>query len=340
MNEQNRILDISWGTIFKVFLAVILFYIIYQIKSILVWFVFALIISILFEPVINFLKKLRIPRGLAVCFVYVAFFGILILMVYFTVPLFFNEIKQFAQILPQSFEKIPASLRGLNITALSDIESFINTLGGLLNKITANMANILFTFFGGIFATIFILSLSIYLSLEEKGVQRTLVLFFPKKYEANVISIWERCQTKVSSWFLTRILACLFVGLASFVSFLIFSTPSPFSLAVIAGVFNFIPVVGPILTAILLFLIIALDNVSKAVFVVIVFVLIQEVENHIFTPLISKKLMELPPVLVLLSLSIGGILWGLLGAILAIPLAGIVYEFLREFFERRKSAAL
>jgi predicted PurR-regulated permease PerM len=340
MNEQNRILDISWGTIFKVFLAVILFYIIYQIKSILVWFVFALIISILFEPVINFLKKLRIPRGLAVCFIYVAFFGLLILIVYFTVPLFFDEIKQFAQILPQSFEKIPASLRGLNITALSDIESFINTLGGLLNKITANMANILFTFFGGIFATIFILSLSIYLSLEEKGVERTLVLFFPKKYEANVISIWERCQTKVSSWFLTRILACLFVGLASFISFLIFSTPYPFSLAVIAGVFNFIPVVGPILTAILLFLIIALDNVSKAVFVVIVFVLIQEVENHIFTPLISKKLMELPPVLVLLSLSIGGILWGLLGAILAIPLAGIVYEFLKEFLEKRKSAAL
>jgi predicted PurR-regulated permease PerM len=337
MNEQGRILDISWGTIFKIFIAIVCFYIIYQIKNILVWFIFALIISILFEPAIQFFKKLRIPRGLAVCFVYVAFFGILILIAYFTIPLSFDEIKQFAQILPQSFEKISPPLKGLKIAAFSDVESFVNALGGILNKITANVANILFAFFGGIFATIFILSLSIYLSLEEKGVERALVLFFPKKYEASVISIWERCQTKVSNWFLTRVSACLFVGVSSLVSFLIFSAPYPFSLAVLAGVLNFIPVVGPILTALFRFLIIALDNVSKAIFVVVVFILIQEIENHIFTPLISKKLVGLPPVLVLLSLSIGGILWGLLGAILAIPLAGIVYEFIKEFFEKRKS---
>jgi predicted PurR-regulated permease PerM len=335
--DNGKTLDISWGTIFKIFLAVISFYIFYQIRNILVWLVFALIISILFSPVVNLLRKLKIPRGLAVFFVYIGFFGVLTLIVYFTIPMFISEFKQFSQILPQYFEKISPPLKGLKIQAFQDIESFINSLGDILNTLTTNIINILFVIFGGIFATIFILTLSLFLSLDEKIVERSIILFFPKKYETKVIMIWERCQQKVSNWFFTRVIACLFVGFTSFLAFLIFNTPYPFSLGLVSGLLNFIPVVGPIITGIFLIIIVGLENISKAVFVLIAFALIQQVENNILTPFISKKLVGLPPVLVLLSLSIGGILWGFSGAILAIPLAGILYEFLREFLEKRKS---
>ncbi len=336
MNSE-RVLDISWGTIFKIFAAVISFYILYQIKDILVWFVFALIISVLFNPAVNFLRKLKIPRSLAVLFVYTAFFGILTLIIYFTVPLFISEIKQFSQILPQYFERISPPLKGLKIEAFQDIETFFNALGEILNKIIINIANILFVIFGGIFATIFILTLAIYISLNEKGIERSVLIFFPKKYEANVLSLWEMCQKKVNGWFLTRILACLFVGIVSFVVFLVFNTPYPFSLGLLAGVLNFIPFIGPLITGIFIFVIISLESISKAIFVIIAFTLIQQVENNILTPFISKRFVGLPPILVLMSLVIGGILWGFLGAILAIPLAGILYEFLKEFLEKRKS---
>jgi len=336
MNNE-KLLDISWGTIFKIFAAVISFYILYQIRDILAWFVFALIISVLFNPAVNFLRKLKIPKSLAVLFVYTAFFGILTLIIYFTVPLFISEIKQFSQILPQYFERISPPLKGLKIEAFQDIENFFNALGEILNKIIINIANILFVIFGGIFATIFILTLAIYISLNEKGIERSILIFFPKKYEANILSIWERCQKKVSAWFLTRILACLFVGVVSFVVFLVFNTPYPFSLGLLAGVLNFIPIVGPLITGIFIFVIISLESISKAIFVIIAFALIQQVENNILTPLISKRLVGLPQILVLMSLAIGGILWGFLGAILAIPLAGILYEFLKEFLEKRKS---
>lgn len=335
MNSE-KLLDISWETILKIFIAVVSFYILYQIRNILVLFIFALIISILFNPLINFLKKLKIPRGLAVFFVYITFFGILTLIIYFTLPLFVTEVKQLSQILPQYFERISPPLKGLKIEAFQDIESLINSLGDILNKLAANIVNILFVIFGGIFATIFILTLSIFLSLDEKFVERSLILFFPKKYEVKIVTIWEKCQQKVSSWFFTRIIACLFVGFASFLVFLIFSTPYPISLGLISGLLNFIPVVGPFITGILLIIIIGLENISKAIFVLIAFTLIQQVENNILTPLISKKIVGLPPVLVLLSISVGGVLWGFLGAILAIPLAGILYEFLKEFLEKRK----
>lgn len=334
--SDEKTLNITWGMVFKILLTVIGFYILYQIRNILVWFIFAVVISILFDPAVNFLRKFKIPRGLAVLFVYIAFFGILSLIIYFIVPMFIAEIRQFSQILPQYFEEISPSLKGLRIEAFSDIESFITSLGDVLNKVTENIVNILFVVFGGIFATIFILSLAIYLSLEDKGIERTLVLFFPKKYEANIKAIWERCEKKVTGWFFTRIISSVFITLASFLAFLIFNTPYPLSLALIAGVFNFIPVVGPVITGFLLFVIISLESLSKAIFVLIFFILIQQVENSIITPLISKKLIGLPPTLVLLSLSIGGVLWGFLGAILAIPLAGILYEFLKEYLDKRK----
>lgn len=335
--NQNQVLDISWGTIWKIFLAAIFLYIFYQIRDILIWLLFALVISILFNPSINFLRKFKIPRVLSVCFVYIGFFGILTLLVYSTIPLFVSEIKEFSQILPQYFEKISPPLKELGIKTFENLDSFVNTLGGFLEKIAANIFNILFVVFGGIFATIFVLSLAIYLSLEEKGAERTLILFFPKKYEAYILSLWEKCQKKVSGWFLTRILACLFVGFASFAAFLLFNTPYPFTLGVLAGALNFIPIVGPLITGAFLFIIVSLESMSKAIFVVIVFVLIQQIENNVLSPLLSKKFVGLPPALVLMSLAVGGILWGFLGAILAIPLAGILFEFLKEFLEKRKS---
>ena len=335
--SSEKILDISWGTLWKIFVAALLLYILYQIRDILIWFLFALIISLLFNPAINFLKKIKIHRSLAVSVAYLGFFGILILLAYLVIPFFISEIRQFSQNLPQYFEEISPPLRELGIRAFEDLDIFINTLSGTLEKIGGNVFNFIFIIFGGIFSTIFTLTLSIYLSLAEKGIEKTLTLLFPKKYDAYISSLWEKCQKKVSGWFLSRVLACLFVGIISFITFLLFDTPFPISLAVLSGLFNFIPVVGPTVAGILIFVIVAVEDLTKGIFVLIASILIQQIENNILTPVLSKKFVGLPPVLVLLSLAIGGVLWGFLGAVLAIPLAGILYEFLKEFLEKRKT---
>ena len=95
--------------------------------------------------------------------------------------------------------------------------------------------------------------------------------------------------------------------------------------------------VGPIATGILVFVVVSLDSLTKAVFIAIAFALIQQVENNILTPILSKKFIGLSPILVLASLAIGGTLWGILGAILAVPLAGILFEFLKAFLQQKKT---
>jgi len=337
MNSQRQLLDVSWEGILKIFLIGFLFYCLYLVRDIVVWFIFALIISVLLNPAINLLKRLRVPRFLAVVFVYLAIFGALGFIIYLTAPMFIFEIQQFTQLLPQYFGKISPLFEEMGIEALGNLETFTSALIGSLEKVSSGIFSAIAVFFGGVYSSIFILTIAFFLSLEEKVVERALVLFSPKRYEDYVLALFKRCQAKISGWFGTRILACLFIGVASFVIFLLFDIKYTFILALLAGVLNFIPYLGPLVTAVLLFGFITLiDSWLKAVFVLIAFYVIQQIEGNLLTPILAKKFIGLPPVLVLVSLVIGGKIFGLLGAIFAIPVAGILYEFLRVFLEKRK----
>lgn len=320
----------------KISIAIVIFYILFSIRQILVWFIFALTISILFNPAINFLEKKKIPRSLAVIVIYVSTFGVLGILIYMMIPIFASEIQRFLEFFPVYFERISPPLRSLGFEAFDNIETFLKTIEGSLGGMAKNIFSALFVLFGGVFTTLFVIVTAIFLSLEGEAVEKSLILLFPKKYEAQVLSVWQRCQKKVAGWFGGRILACLFVGIASCITFFVFTVKYPFTLALFAGVFNFVPYVGPLLTGILLFLIIFPAAPAVGVFVIIIFVLIQQIENNILSPLLMKKFVGLPPVLVLLSLVVGADLWGPLGAVLAVPLFGIVFEFLKSFLQKRR----
>lgn len=335
MNEE-KILDISWGTVIKIGIGILLFYFIYLLKDILIWFIFALIISVLFNPAIVFLQKRKLPRFLAVIFVYIIFFSILGYSIYQVIPIFISEIQQFIKLFPHYFENVNPLLRTLDIEAFRNLESFNIALGKVLEETSADIFAATFIFFGGIFSTIFIFSVAIFLSLEEEWTEKAIRILSPKKYEAYVLDFWLKAQNKVTGWFGARILASIFVGLSTYFALRLFEIEYAVSLAFFAGVTNIIIILGPILAAVVIFTLVALQSWLKATFVLIAFSLIQQIDANILTPLLTKKFIGLPPVLVLLSVIIGVKLSGILGAILAIPIAGILFEFSRDFFQKRK----
>ncbi len=331
---MKKTLDISWESILKIFIAVLAFYILYNIKEIVIWVVFALIIAILFEPAIEILKKKKIPRTLSVIFIYIAFFGVLGFLGYLIVPFFAFEISRFVEVVPEYFEKIYPPLQDMGFfeATKGELSAFEQTL----ENMAVNIFSFLFTIFGGIFSAIFIIAAAFFLSLEEKNIERAIMLLFPKKHEAYALSLWGKCQKKVSAWFLARIIACFFVGLVSYLVFFLFGIQYPLILAAIAAVLNFIPYIGPLITGALLFLILAPVNFIQSIFVLIAFTVIQQVEANIISPILMRRAIGLSPALVLISLLIGAQLWGFLGAILIIPLAGIISEFVKEFLQRKK----
>jgi len=334
---NEKLLDISWETILKLFVALVCFYILYLVRNIIVWFIFAIIISVLVEPLIEFLTRRRIPKLVSVILVYFIIFGLISFSVYSTVPIFTSEVREFVKILPQYFEKISPPLKGLGFRAFEDIQEFTDLISKNLERMAETIFSAISAIFGGILATFTIFALSLFLSLEEKPIEKAFRLIFPKKYEITLFDIWARCRKRISGWFLSRILGCLFVGVLSYIALFLFGVKYPFFLAIFAGVSDFLPIIGPVFTGAIIFLIVSLTNFWKAIFILVTFILIQQIENQIFLPAISKKFIGLPPVMVLLSLIIGGILWGFWGAILAVPFFGILFEFAKEFLEERKT---
>ena len=336
MNGQKFYLDISWITIFKIALVVFFLYLIYLIGDILIWVLFAVVISMLFNPVIDFLEERKVPRALSVVCLYGLAFGILGLAIYLTIPIFLQEAKQFSNFFQLYFERLSTPLRGLGIQASESMEVFVESLEANLTKMSANIFSAIFAIFGGLFSTFFVIVIGIFLSLEKRPLERAISLFSPQEYEKANIAIWRRSQKKVSGWFLSRVIACTFVGSASFLAFWLLKIEYPFSLAFIGGVLNFVPFIGPLLAGFLILLVGALENFFLSILAVLSYTIIQQIENNLISPVLTKKFVGLSPVLVLIALAIGGKLWGLLGAILTIPLLGALSEFIKDFLRMKK----
>jgi predicted PurR-regulated permease PerM len=336
--EKSQLLDISWEAILKIFAAIFIFYFIYLTKEIALWFFFGLAISVLLEPAINFLRRIHVPKIIAILLMYISIFGLLGVLIYITAPIFISELKEFSAYLPDYFLKISPVLRQLGVDAASSFGDFTEFFVGELQESSKGILSAVVTFLGGVSSALFILVTAFFLSLEDRAPERFLKLIIPRKYEDQVVTFFETAQKKVAGWFGARILACLFVGVASYVIFYIFDIEYAFLLALISAVLNFIPYIGPWITAILLavFTFASSSSIMTVVYVLAAVLIVQFIENGILTPLLMKKLIDLPPVLVVISLLVGAKLFGFLGIIFAVPVFGIIYEFTKEFLEKRR----
>lgn len=334
--EKEKIMDISWETIFKIAIAVVLFYFLFLIKDIIIAIVFAIVIAVLFNPFVDFLQKKKVPRVLGASLIYLSFFGLFSVLIFLVGPMFINELNDFTKYLPKYFAKISPSLMQFGFQPIKNIQDLMANFGSNVESSSSTAMSALITFFGGIISTMFILSTAYFFSIEGRVMERALTLFLPKKYEATALNVWARCQKRVSSWFVARLLSCLFVSIMCYIAFLVLKVDYPFLLALFAGVFNFIPYIGPLITGAVLVVLLLPVSLSKTIFVILAFMLIQKIEEGIIAPVIMKKMIGLPSSLVIISLFIGGELWGIMGAILVIPLVGILYEFIGEFFLKKK----
>lgn len=328
--------ELSWETIVKVGILAASLYVFYQLKDILIWVVFALVISFLFNPLINYFQNKKLPRPLAAILVYFLVFGVFVFLIYIFTPLLIIEVSNFSGGFSEYFDKVAPFLRSLNIEGFESLDKFVGLIENTLSQVTRNIFSALLSIFGGIFTTIFIVSLAFFLSLEEKAFQKAFSIIFPAKYEEMASDLWKRCQDKVSGWFLSRVASSLFVGVLTYIALLALGASYPFSFGILAFLSNFIPFVGPFIIGIFIFALLVLTSPVKAVLAIIIFILIQQIEGNILTPVLSKKFIGLSPSLVLISLVVGAKLGGVWGAIFGVPLFGIFSEFLRDFLEKKK----
>lgn len=327
-------LDISNKAILKVFLAVVFLYALFLIKSVIIWFIFALIIAILFNFAIDPLEKKRVPRIVSASLLYFGVFALIGWVIYKTAPFLLNEIQEFYGNLPVYLNKISPVFEKFGVTSFKSTKVFTQTIQTNLEQAGGSFFDALAGIFGGASVTALVFALAFFISLERRFVEHSLASFFPKRHQEYLFGLWRRARKKVSGWFISRMLGVVFVATTMLAVLLIFNVKYSFSLAIAAGLLDFLPFFGPFVAGCLMFILIGINSFSQAVFVIIAFIIIQELENHLLFPLLFKKFIGISPVLVLVAFAVGGELWGFAGAILAIPLAGVVYEIIKDYFAK------
>ncbi len=340
MKQPVTTIDVKWRAIFKVFLVAILFYILYLIRSVLVWMVLALIISVLLNPWIRSLEKRKIPRSIGAVLVYFLLIAAFGLIVWAVIPPLATEVSYFANSgFSTYFDRVPHLLDTLGLNSIQDIASLNANLEGSLVKMSTNIFGAVASIFGTVFGGITVIALALFMSIEEKEIVDAIKMISPKKFENEVLRRWQRSQDHVVGWFGSRVVCSIAVVIMTFIMCAFLHIKFTVVLSLLAGLLNFVPVFGPLVIAVAIALVAALDSWTKVALVIIISIVIQQIESNILTPILTKKMVGLPNVLVLVSILIGGILGGVIGAILAIPFAGIIFESLRDYFNKRKEQA-
>ena len=342
MKERDVTIHITAGSIVKTILFLILFATLWYLRDIALIVVTAIVIASAIEPGIRSLKRwLKIPRLFAVILMYLViaavFFGILFLLL----PPILDDAANFLAQLPATLSTLKVSdvTHGLlpwgDINALSSAD-LLRSLSSTLADSTGGIFSTVSAFFGGLTSFVLVVVFSFYFSVQETGVDDFLRIVTPTENQEYVLGLWKRSQDKIGKWMQGQLMLGCLVAVLIFLLLTIIGVKYALFLAIIAGLFELIPVFGQILAAIPGVAVgFSMGGVPEAAIVAVIYTIVQQFEAHLIYPLVVKKVVGVPPILVILALLIGFQLFGFLGVLLSVPIAGAVQEFVNDIDKRK-----
>ncbi|MEK7134875.1 MAG: AI-2E family transporter, partial [Patescibacteria group bacterium] len=189
--------------------------------------------------------------------------------------------------------------------------------------------------FGGLVSFVVVLVVSFYLSLSRGALDDFLRSILPPQFEAYAHGLWLRAQKKMGRWLQAQILLSFIMALIVGIGLWILGVKYYFLIAVIVGVLEIVPYVGPIVAGGLATLLALSQSAILGLWTLVFFITIQQLEGHILVPLLIKKLVGLNPVAVILAMLVGAKLGGILGLLLAVPIAAVIDEFFDDLAKRK-----
>lgn len=336
--------NISSLTIVKVLLVVLGLVFVWAIRDIVGIVFVAWVLASALNPWINTLQRYHIPRSLGILSVYLLFLAVVTAIIVLLVPPVATELSSIAQNFPEYYSSLQALLVGLQQTG--EQYGLVGTLQTTLDNAVQQFANIssglydtIASIFGGVAATIGVLVIAFYMTVEEDGIKKFLQGILPPQYQPYMIHKINQIQIRLSNWLWGQLILMTFIGVMVALAMWAIGVKYWLVLGLLAGLTEFIPIIGPIIATIPAILFAFTDFTVapyKPFIVLIVFIVIQQLENQLLVPRIMGRAVGLNPIVVIIGLLIGAKLAGLVGMLLAIPLITIVTTFLDDFFTDRE----
>lgn len=332
--ESKVKFDISMKAILKVALAVIGIWFIYTVRDILVLLFFVLIIVAAFAPLVNKMSKIM-PRVLAVIILALVFLSALTAIGFLIIPTLVTQIGQLAINMPAILSRIDPFYKQFNLSIGSNqtFQEMLLKLSSQIGGVTAGIYTTTIGFISGLVAIVTILVLSFYLLLEQASIQKLIHDLVPADQETRILNVIRKIGFKMGNWLRGQGILMLAIGLADGIALYVLGVPYVLILAIWGGLTEAIPYIGPWLGLIPALIIAFTVSPLTALFVLIAFVLIQQLEAQFLVPKIMGKAVGLSPVIIIIAILIGAKLAGILGVIIAVPAAGAVSVIIQDWRE-------
>lgn len=344
----------SSSSYFKLVVILITSLIIWTLRDFLLLIVCSLVISNIVCNLCNQIQKgLRIPRSLSLFLVLTVISVIVFTIFILVLPPFIKEFNEILVDIPNGLSKINILINtnlnkfnnlfyGEQSENVIDIFSLINnvvtipdtsTIAKAIQESFRNLINIAGNLGSGLLKLIFVLAVSLMISIEPKQYKENILLLIPKNYRNKFRNILEKCNIALANWTFSMVISSLSVGLLSLIVLSILDVKYVVSNALIAMVLNVIPNIGPVISGIFPISIALLDNFWKPLAVLGAYIIIQNIESYIIMPSIMKKKANLLPGLTLISQFGFTFIFGPLGLILSLPLAVVIQVLIKESFK-------
>lgn len=342
MSTKDVNISINFETIVKTTLFLLLLWVLFVLKNVVLVVLTAIVIASAMEPAVTWFVRHRIPRVFSVLVVYALLVVALALLLYAFFPVLLEEVSGLLATVPSYTETLgsPGSFGALLGDSSVSLYSVVQELRSAFATASGGVLQTVSLVFGGLAGFILVIVFSFYFSVQETGVDDFLRIVTSTKYEQKVISLWKRSQIKIGLWMQGQLLLGVIVGVLVYLGLTILGVPYALLLALLAALFELIPVFGPILSAIpALIIAFTTGGTTLGLLVIGLYLIIQQFENHLIYPLVVTKVVGVPPLLVILALIVGAQLAGFLGVILSVPAAAVIQELVADIEKGRKGVA-
>lgn len=325
---EKKVLEISWGSLWRILFFIVFAVLLYLGQHILLGLFLAVVISSGLEFLVDFLERRGLPRTLGVILVFLIATFLVTMTVYTAIPLIVIDLNTV-------FTSVNELTQGTVLGPLVSFET-AQSIGVVINNLSRQFLSggsplgAFSEVVGGFVLAVSVLMSSFYLTLAHDGVERFIQAVFPASQEEQALRIFARARRRIGFWFRTQIILSVAMGVLVLAALLTLGVKHAFLLAVLAGVLELVPFIGPILAGAAAVLSALAASPGLALLTLIVFIFIQQIENHLLVPLLMGRQMGLHPVIVIVALLIGAEAGGFLGLIVSVPAAVVAQEVIEE----------
>lgn len=332
MEEEKKVIDISTLTFVKIVVILVAIGFILMIKDVILLVFLSLILASAFNPWISWLRDRKISKTISVLLIYSTFISIIVGTILLIIPPFTDQFGQLIKLFPEYYDKLSkffVSYMSTGTTSLSS--SLSNNVGGVVSSIFSTT----FQIFGGVFTFITVLIMSFYFAIEENVIKKFINNMIPKKNQAYVGNLFSRIQEKLGQWFRGQLILSLIIFTLTFIGLLFLNVKYYLILAILAGVFEIIPYFGPWASGGVAVILTFIQDPMKALFVAILYLVVQQLENSVIVPKVMGKSVGLNPLVVIIAILVGFKLAGVVGGLIAVPIAAAISVFATDFLYKK-----